>query len=57
MAELKPCPFCGSLPEIISRRPFVNKTKWYWVQCQRCKAETADRFNIDDAVSVWNKRS
>jgi len=26
------------------------------VQYQKCKAETADAYNINDAVMAWNKR-
>lgn len=55
--KLQPCPFCLSKPEIV-KRYISDKTYCYWVQCQnqKCKAETADAYNINDAVMAWNKR-
>lgn len=53
--KLQPCPFCLSKPEIV-KRYISDKTYWYWVQYQKCKAETADAYNINDAVMAWNKR-
>lgn len=53
--KLLPCPFCSSKPEIV-KRYISDKTYWYWVQYQKCKAETADAYNINDAVMAWNKR-
>lgn len=55
--KLLPCPFCSSKPEIV-KRYISDKTYWYWVQCQnqKCKAETTDAYNINDAIMAWNKR-
>lgn len=47
MAELKPCPFCGSI-----------RLKAYTecVQCTICGAKI-ERPYIGSAIDAWNKRS
>ena len=50
--ELKPCPFCGSLPEMKT-----TKTWDYYVKCTGCGASTR-HFNENEigARLTWNRR-
>ena len=53
MAELKPCPFCGS--KAVSAIDFVQyKYGVYCINCDACgpMAKTKQR-----AIDAWNKRS
>lgn len=55
MPDLKPCPFCGSLPEIIDRGDFIA------VQCQNdncpiCDPITAEGNDKIIAIKKWNTR-
>ena len=57
MAELKPCPFCGS------KKVKVNQFKEY-VECDRCGAtgpfisnQFLFRTTSKKAIAAWNKRS
>ena len=59
MAELKPCPFCGSgdigLWESHSR--FTTWNNVHFVQCNACGA-TSDAFpSIEEAIKAWNRRT
>lgn len=53
--ELKPCPFCGGKPNIVSH-PIAQRKKQYAVQCS-CGA----RFYFMDrrykAIEAWNRRA
>lgn len=68
MAELKPCPFCGSKKIIIEAFGFGD----YSAKCSNCGAQTArHRTNIDinrwdivsfderakEAIKAWNRRA
>ena len=48
MAELKPCPFCGS-----KNVGDMNG----WVQCFNCNAGGPNGNTKQQAVDAWNKRS
>lgn len=56
MAELKPCPFCGSdcVGLASSDR---NDSKLKQVGCFNCGACGAISFNEQQAIDAWNKRS
>ena len=51
--ELKPCPFCGSPPQIIEHFP-------YKVYCSNthciCSSVPMGFMSVEDAVKVWNAR-
>lgn len=61
--ELKPCPFCGSKPEItkIIIRFTPEKEYAYKVVCgnTRCQVytETGLYSSAESAVTVWNRRA
>lgn len=54
MKELKRCPFCGSIVEIIS-----NGIGDYFVQCKCCNARTSDiNCEVKEyAIQRWNDRN
>ena len=57
MAELKPCPFCGEMPN----RGQNTTTKKYWIGCEnpRCRINPTADHHISKAVVTreWNKRA
>lgn len=42
-ADLKPCPFCGGIPEV---KQFANPKNFYTVQCPKCYCRT-DGFSTN----------
>lgn len=69
MAELKPCPFCGSRDIGMNRRTeehhvcedgkFRRSTlseRWQ-IKCENCPCGTYYSFYLEDAVNAWNKRA
>lgn len=61
--DLKPCPFCGEIPEV---KQFANPKNFYTVQCPKCYCRTdgfstnrtsgSDKENIQANVDAWNRR-
>ena len=54
MAELKPCPFCGS------HNVFTKHIDWLgqsFAQCAYCGASTGPNKDEQQAIDAWNKRS
>lgn len=55
MNDLKPCPFCGSKPEI---RRYGGK---YSAECPNddceVRPETFLKYSSDEAVKAWNRRA
>lgn len=51
MKNLKPCPFCGEMPECKSRGGYT------WIVCS-CGIETKKYNNLDTGrvVEMWNRR-
>lgn len=51
MAELKPCPFCGS--------DKIRLTNWglYRCWCVNCLAKAADEISEKEAIKAWNRRA
>lgn len=61
--DLKPCPFCGGIPEV---QQFANPKNFYSIQCPDCRCGT-DGFhtnrtdgtaeeNIEANAAIWNRR-
>lgn len=54
MAELKPCPFCGSPAELTGECDMV------WVRCSNedCWCQMVTRFDEpEEAIEEWNRRA
>lgn len=57
MTKLKTCPFCGgeAMPSIEvwidGNDPIMNKIK-----CSKCKAQTKEFLEIEEAIAAWNRR-
>lgn len=55
MTELKPCPFCGQLPDIVyddyegRHRPFI-------VKCKSCAVSMYVPSWSKDPFEMWNRR-
>ena len=62
MENLKPCPFCGELPEIDQGEyTYKVKDRIYWaVGCMNddCEVDVeTDNFDTkEEAIKVWNTR-
>jgi hypothetical protein len=65
--ELKPCPFCGRIPEVVLRDVEPQGDGWYgpkeetFVLCWCGACLFDDEFHegfisIDNAIKSWNKR-
>ena len=56
MAELKPCPFCGSDQVTFSFYPEVDS---YAFICMDCDTEVYPYFaeKRDEAIEAWNRRA
>ena len=65
MAELKPCPFCGSEAKILKAKANASGTRFaFWVQCTNTELEecvcapfTRDYETEKGAVEAWNRRA
>jgi hypothetical protein len=62
--QLKPCPFCGGVPELITRGNEYSKKRSAEIKCGSCytKQVTAAIYNSLDwckemATQKWNKRT
>lgn len=50
MTELKPCPFCGTIPHFKTKENIVNSTSKavaYVVYCQGCGLEFPQQFRFE----------
>lgn len=59
MAKLKPCPFCGVVPEV---HYYINgDKKYYYIACgnQFCRINPSTDYHVTKAVVVreWNRRT
>lgn len=48
---LKPCPFCGNIPEGV-RTNFIL----YWIECKCCRYEFQDWISQQSCIDRWNTR-
>jgi Lar family restriction alleviation protein len=59
MAELKPCPFCGSkafLSEFVYDLE-LGRVKMQFVECNGCHATTYEYDTEEEAIEAWNRRA
>lgn len=58
--ELKPCPFCGGMAEILitskNRIEEQKRGRAHLVRCKICRASSVAEFNENNAVERWNRR-
>ena len=54
MAELKPCPFCGSFA--VTTMDECNSWRWE-VYCARCNAAIGFFETEEEAIEAWNRRT
>lgn len=57
MAELKPCPFCGSEDLHIDYEIENGSPKTFYVVCMNCFAQGPFHYTEKIAIDAWNKRS
>lgn len=58
MAELKPCPFCGSDNiRTVSTSDFDGSFMVFSMRCDSCGSMTGWRKSRQKSISAWNKRS
>lgn len=63
--KLKPCPFCGGVARIDSKRADSTPTNGTWssearVWRYRCEASCCNmhwKFSRDAAIAAWNRRT
>ena len=55
MDNLKPCPFCGSAPEIVVVDECGERE--YKVSCTKCFAKTFWETSEEEASRRWNERA
>lgn len=51
---LKPCPFCGSKPEMFET---YHKSIKYYIICKKCKIKTYEYDYKLEAINIWNRRA
>lgn len=56
MAELKPCPFCGSHARLYKIHK-IGDAYGYFVYCTFCGNRTQQGDNEIDIIAKWNRRS
>ena len=63
MIELKPCPFCGGIPELKHKVGVANKSTGSYIRCNSCETETkvfpvSPEWSSDEkAAETWNRRT
>ena len=58
MAELKPCPFCGSKDVFFtSYYDELYEGKIYHIRCNKCATLGPIEATEQQAIDAWNKRS
>ena len=56
MQELKPCPFCGGVADVIRGDRLNGRPIWFKVFCQGCQNRTWNHPRKINAVAAWNAR-
>lgn len=55
--NLRPCPFCGSMPKIREAFFGMERFKRYGVVCQQCSICIGWEETEETAVERWNRRA
>ena len=59
MNELRPCPFCGRLPNIVERK--TQKSSFFCVECKNINCQilvsTLPCKTEETAIEAWNRRT
>lgn len=57
---LRPCPFCGTVPEIEEIKSkgglFRKKTTCFYVRCPVCRATSGVDYKKNKVAYLWNRR-
>lgn len=61
MYKLKPCPFCGGMPELIVESSYdatglYAVENYYSIACTRCFARSGKICDKEKAEEAWNRR-
>ena len=56
MAEMKPCPFCGSKSVRLAENTLEGHFIGYSVHCNGCGVENRYTKDKEEAVNAWNTR-
>lgn len=58
MAELKPCPFCGSSAIALRKMPWTWVGEELWeCKCKQCAVRMGLQYSRKKAVEAWNRRA
>ena len=62
MSKIKPCPFCGVIPEVsIYTSPKSNDGRLFQVSCWNenctCEVHSGEKVTKKLAIDAWNTRS
>lgn len=57
LADLLPCPFCGSAEPLQAFTQATGDFAFWSVECQGCGVEVADSDSQDEANHHWNTRA
>ena len=57
MAELKPCPFCGSMPELQHGYEIATEMVKVRFACSECGAYAQSAYSTSGAIESWNRRA
>lgn len=55
--ELKPCPFCGGLPDKTPQSVGYARNEEFCIWCQPCLVEGPHKHNEQEAIKAWNTRA
>jgi len=56
MAELKHCPFCGGEPSLSLGQIGIDIVIAYYIECIDCASSTDMKYDLAEAIKLWNKR-
>ena len=55
--ELKPCPFCGGLAQLVR---YESDNQQYLctlsIECDKCQCAMSDKLDYDESEAVWTDR-
>lgn len=54
MDKLKPCPFCGGVPEL--GESVLDSQAIFFILCRSCAAQGGSTHTRESAAGLWNRR-